>query len=361
MEKKYSTISKILYRSRLAFNKFDDMWTDYVNVKMSRDRAKRLRKKLVAHNGESIVDRKLLKQIKSYSQSAFGSSSYWPWLAYYTELRGSFKEGWIPDDYYRFSLLPELNPYKYATFSEAKSIDHKLFKGFILDPLLYRANGQYYSADDRVQTKSEVDTFLADVDDEIIIKPDNGRGGHHIIFAHSKDITVDKLPSDGNLLFQKVVKQHPELSRLYPHSVNTLRVFSYLNSDGEVNAKFIIIRFGTGGARVDNTSSGGGWIYVNLDGKTAPIGYDGYGVPIGRVHPDTRTIFADLELSFVPEVVEFCKRAHLNFPHTRIIGWDVFVDKNQKPKLIEWNANNPYWNVIEAHFGPFLKEIVSPK
>lgn len=345
----------------MALNQIDDIWTEYVNIRMSRDAAKRLREKVISFNGKTVVNSQLLKKIKRYSKKAYGSTAYWPWLALYTEMRGEFKEGWIPDDYYRFELLPRINPEKFIRFSEAKTIDHKLFEGLIVDPLVFRSNGQYYNREGNPHTKLEVQSFLSGINDEIIIKPDDGHGGEDIIFKHANELRLDELPEGPNLLFQRVVTQHPELSKLYPHSINTFRVLSYLNSDGDVEVKFIIIRFGMDGSRVDNTARGGGWMFVGLDGKPAPMGYDGFGFPIGTQHPDTGTAFADLELPFVSEIIAFCKKAHRNFPYTRIIGWDVFVDENEEPKLIEWNANNPNWNVIEARFGPFLKELVTDK
>ncbi len=113
-----------------------------------------------------------------------------------------------------------------------------------------------------------------------------------------------------------------------------------------------------GGARIDNCSSGGGWIYIHQDGTPEPMSFGRYGVPIGTVHPDTGFKFADLKLPFLCKVLNLCRKAHRSFPYTRIIGWDVFVNEYEEAKLIEWNANNPYWGPIEAQFGPFLKEVV---
>jgi hypothetical protein len=352
--------SKILHRTRLMFNQADDLWTNYVDYKMSRNTAKRLRKKAIAINGRAIVDRRLLSKIKQYSRHAFGSRSYWPWLAFYTELRGEFKEGWIPDDYYRFELLPRINPEKFVRFSEAKIIDHKLFNGSIVQPLIFRLNGQYYTKDGHLKTKVEVQDLLSELNREIIIKPEDGCGGQNIQFNHSNNLCVDDLPKGSNLLFQKVVTQHPELSKLYPRSINTFRVLSYLNKEDEVEVKYIILRFGKGVIRVDNSSAGGAHIFIHPDGRPEPIGYDNYGFPIGTRHPDTGTMFADLELPFLPKIITFCQKAHRNFPYTRMIGWDVFIDENEEPKLIEWNANNPGLGIDEARFGPFFTDLINP-
>lgn len=359
MSGKHGISSKILHRTREAVKQFDHTWNKYVDVKMSRDAAHRRRKELIAVNGGTAISSSLMKAIKAYSQNAFGSRAYWPWLAVYTELRGAFCEGWIPQDYYRFELLPRLNPEKFMRFSEAKSFDHKIFNDCIVEPLLLRSNNQFCDKNGNLKSREEVQNYLAGLNQEIIIKPDAGRGGDSIIFRHSTQLNLDDLPANSDLVIQKVVTQHPEMNRLYPHSINTFRVMTYLDQTGKIEVKFIIIRFGVGGSRVDNTSNGGGWIFIQQDGTPEPEGYDAYGFPIGTHHPDTGTRYAGLQLPFLNKITALCKKAHRNFPYTRIIGWDAFINEGEEAKLIEWNANNPFWCSIEAHFGPFLKELVT--
>jgi hypothetical protein len=356
---KYSISTKILHRIKLLVNQTNDSWEKYVNIKASRDCANRLRGKIIRKNGRQVVDRRLKKKIKEYCREAFGDTSYWPWLAYYTELRGEFKEGWIPDDYYRFELIPKMNPEKYMRFSEAKTIDHKLFNGRMIEPLFFRSNGQYCGKDGSIKTKPDIEQILGNLKSEVIIKPDNGCGGQRIMFENSTGLCLDELPADIDLLFQQVVQQHPELHKLYPHSINTFRVLTFIDQKGDIKIKFIIIRFGRGGTRVDNASSGGGWTFVHLDGKVESTAYDINGIELGDRHPDTGIKYADLELPFLSKIITLCKNAHRTFPYTRIIGWDVFVNEKKEPKLIEWNANNPAFWPIEMRFGPFFDKVVN--
>lgn len=351
----YSLSSKILHRVELILNRANNLCKNHVSYKMSRDIAHKIRKQIIVQNGREVINNRLLNEIKKYCSERFGSTSYWPWLALYTELTGKFKRGWIPDDFYRFELLPEMNPEKFMRFSEAKTIDHKLFNELIIAPLFFRTNGQYCYKNGTIKTKSEIKELLADFNEEIIIKPASGRGGNKIMFEHSAKLCLDDLPGDTDLIFQKVVRQHPELDKLYPYSINTFRVLTYIDSKGIIKIKFIIIRFGQGGTRVDNASRGGGWIFVQKDGKVKPIAYDKYGQPLDIRHPDTGFEYSHLKLPFLPRIVSFCKDAHSKFPYSRIIGWDVFINENGEPKLIEWNANNPFFWAIEARFGPFFE------
>lgn len=355
----YSVSAKILYRMRLMLGSLDRSWGDYVATKMSRDEAHNLTKQVVAHTGKKVVAPPMRSTIKAYCADVLGDASYWPWLAYYTELRGEFKKGWMPVDYYRFTFLPKMNPEKYMRFSEAKTIDHKLFNGAVVDPLFTRTNDLFYHKDGTVLKTEEINAILKEVNSEIIIKPDSGLGGDGIVFSHSDELRVEDLPQKTDLVFQKVVNQHAELQRLYPHSVNTLRVQTLLDDNGTVQLKYIVIRFGRGGSRVDNASQGGGWLFVHLDGKLEPTAYNSVGLEIGTEHPDTGVVYSDLQLPFLPDVISLCKKAHHRFPYTRVIGWDIFVNEQATPKIIEWNANNPFFDTIEARFGPFFSEFVA--
>lgn len=325
---------------------------------MSRDRAKKLWAHAKLLNGQPVVDKNMMARIKTFSADTFGSTDYWPWLACYTELRKEFIEGWIPDDYYRFELLPEINPEKFIRFSEAKTIDHRLFHGLVITPVLFRSRNQYFNGNSEPQSAAEASRIISELDHELVIKPEDGRGGSQILFKHSSDLKLNDLPGGINLVIQKVVKQHAEMNALYPYSINTFRVMTFLNDKGEIEIKFIIIRFGRGGARVDNASGGGGWIFVHANGLPSRGAYDKWGFDFGSCHPDTGKVFADLSLPFIPEVTKVCRQAHRRFPYTRLIGWDVFVNEDGKAKLIEWNANNPFWEAIEARYGPFLKELI---
>lgn len=355
----YGIVSKVLYRGKIAFERLNESYSRYVLYKLSRDSANRIRNRVISDTGIQIVDSKLLKKIKEYCSDSFGSSDYWPWLALYTELRGEFKEGWIPDDYYRFELLPKLNPERFMRFSEAKSIDHKLFGDMIVTPLFFRSNGKYLSRDRTILKESVFKKLIHDLNQEIIVKPESGRGGHGIKFFSPDNINLDALPSEQDLVFYEAVKQHPELNRLHPESINTFRVVTCVTPTGDIQILYVILRFGMGGSRVDNASSGGGCIYVQPNGAVVPHAYNGIGVSIGEKHPDTGVRYSDLRIPFYDEVITLCEEAHRKFTFTRLVGWDVYINEKAEPKLIEWNANNPaIWNE-EALFGPFFEDLIN--
>jgi len=351
----YSLTSRILFRIKRALKYLSDRFGRFVSYRMSRDEAHKLRKRLIKISGKKIVNRKLKKEIKRYCHKTFGSSAYWPWLALYTEMRGEFIEGWIPDDVYRFEILPKINPQKFMRLSETKTIDHKLFPDLTIEPYLTRLGGKYIDRNGKVLDENQVQEYLAILDREIVIKPDNGSQGKGILFIQSKDIAFDALPASTDLVFQERVSQHESLKNVYPYSVNTFRVFTHFNKGGEVQIKFINLRFGRRGNRVDNVSKGGVWISVKLNGEVSNSAYDEFGLEVGERHPDTDYRFSDLKFHFVDEIISLCKVAHKSFPFVGLVGWDVYVDESEKPFIVEWNANNPWFWDIEAQFGPLFE------
>lgn len=356
LDKMETLSSKILYRIKLKLNEINESYNTYINLKGSREKANKIWLQLQAKNGRTVVNRQLLNEIKLYCQRAFGSKDYWPWLAVYTELTGEFKEGWMPDEYYRFKFLNQMNPEKFVDLSEAKTIDYKLFNDSIVEPLFFRMNGYYCNKDGAVISKTEVSDILSDLDEELIIKPDSSHGGMGITFKHANELEVEELPGNSDLLFQTVQKQHAELNRLYGHSINTFRVLTCIDNEGTVGIKFIYLRFGRAGNRVDNGVSGGGWVFVHVDGAVEPVAYDSHGIDLGTHHQDTGTEFASLELPFLPNVLRLCKSTHQTFPYFRIIAWDVFIDSNGEARFIEWNTNYPGFWAMEARYGPFFAD-----
>lgn len=350
--------ASILHRLNQFSNPAYEAWMDYTKYKISRDRAHWFRKKIVRERGSRTVDNKLIKEIKRYCREFFDSSSYWPWLAVYTELRGEFVPGWVPYDYYRFNLLPRVNPIKFMRLSEAKTLDHQIFKGAVISPQFIRLNGKYYDEFGEFKTEVEIEEMLSEMDCEVVIKPDNGKGGEGVIFKEASEINLREIPIRHDFIVQPVIEQHSELKSLNPNSVNTFRVFTCIGFAGEVVVKFIILRFGRSDSRVDNATGGGGWIIIHSDGIYGPMAYDVEAQLLGRSHPDTAMVYSELNFPFIEKISEFCIELHKSFPYNGVVGWDIAVNEMGEPLLLEWNANNPFFWQIEAYYGPFFKQEV---
>lgn len=322
-------------------------------MQFSRFMAHQLRRQLVRKRGMSILNRSMKREIKAYARERFGSASYWPYLALYSEVRGQFIPGWIPYDYYRYVWLGRVNPQSSCDISEQKTFDHKIFGDFVLKPLFVFISGKYMTADFEVVDESVVMNFLKNYNDDIVLKEELGTKGKQVYFMHSSEFDPEGIRKNTNYLIQPRVKQYKALNELYPDSVNTLRVNTYLRPDGEVEVKFVVLRFGVNGLKIDNISSGGQFIYFDDQGIPSSSAYDTFGYNYGPKHINSGYLFSDLRLPMFSKAMEKCKEAHRKYPYVRLIGWDVCIQDSGEPKLLEWNADNPGFWYWEAVIGPF--------
>lgn len=78
-------------------------------------------KTLLSDPQVSPPPRQELKLAKEYSRQVLGSRRYYPWFRLYTVYRSSFREGWIPDNFFR-DILPVCNgPYHHITGARSLS------------------------------------------------------------------------------------------------------------------------------------------------------------------------------------------------------------------------------------------------
>src|SRR5699024_10527454 len=174
-----------------------------------------------------------------------------------------------------------------------------------------------------------------------------------IEFSHSSNVDIRELSKERDFLIQHLCNQCLELNKINPSSLNTLRLFTYFEPSTIPQVKFSILKFSIAKSRVDNTSAGGGFICIHEDGQLDKFYYDHHGLKRDRILPLTGIKFDEIKIPSYEEALTKCKRAHLRFPYVRFIGWDVAIDEDNEPQLIEWNADDPGLWKAEALYGPF--------
>lgn len=347
----------IIDRIRKMLEKFDEFIKMRLIIIYFRNEALRFRKKLIRINGKAVVNSNTRKRIKNYSKERFGKKCFWPYLALYSEIRGEFLEGWIPYDFYRFYLLPKINPKPALYLSDLKTLDYRLFGDFAVKPLSLYISGVFYNTDLEIQEPSELFSLFSNLNDKIVIKEEGGWGGLQVNIIHSSEFDRKSLNSRKNYVIQQYIRQYKALNDLYSGSVNTFRINTFLKKDGSIIVKYVWLRFGSDGGKVDNLTSGGNYLFFNLDGKPESKIYDSkLGIEIGEKHKSTNYLFSDIKIPMFEEMLRCCATAHKKVPYARLIAWDVCITEAGIPKLLEWNTNNPDFDSQEARFGPFWKE-----
>jgi hypothetical protein len=198
---------------------------------------------------------------------------------------------------------------------------------------------------------------------QVVIKSTRGKGGKEITLAYLKEGQVvinHKMHlyalQDFRLsipaIVQKYVVQHEELAKI-SRSVNTIRAETLLTVDGNVLLLGAFMRFGRNYSFVDNVSSGGLSIGIDLErGQLKDYAFDGRGKKYYE-HPDSGFTFKNYQIPYWSDVVELSKIIQLSFNYYKILGPDIAITP-QGPIIIEINAT-PDHAILEMAYGPTLK------
>ena len=135
----------------------------------------------------------------------------------------------------------------------------------------------------------------------------------------------DRLVKGGQLLIEEPIRQHPDMNKLCPDSVNTVRIVTLVTAQG-AQMVYALVRMGMGGVCVDNVSSGGMYAPVNEHGQLyRPAFCDKTGKYYER-HPVTGTEITGFQIPLFDQALELCRTASRRVEaHLKYIGWDVAI------------------------------------
>jgi len=145
---------------------------------------------------------------------------------------------------------------------------------------------------------------------------------------------------NSSYIFQNELIQHTHLLNLNPGCLNTLRIDTYTNNNNNSKVMSSFLRMGVNESFVDNVSSGGIFVGVNINnGRLFKNAYSDF--THGRAktfsyHPLTEKIFNDFQIPFFPEALDLAIKAAQLIPGLKLIGWDIAITETG-PILIEGN------------------------
>lgn len=178
----------------------------------------------------------------------------------------------------------------------------------------------------------------------VFAKPDVGESGKGIERLKRSDfVDLDAmllyLKEKGFGVVEEELKQHEALDRLYPGSINSLRIVTLLTGKKdawEPRCVYAVLKMGSGGKFVDNLENGG--LFCPLDQDTGRITGVGHTSDLRTLetHPDTGVKLIGYQVPYVREAIELCKKAALEEPKMRFLGWDVCITPDG-PAIIEGN------------------------
>lgn len=326
------------------------------------DRIKRLdERSLMRTTGGTVLNNNQKKQVDEVWQKYMKNISYNA-HAFYLEKTSLFSPYYIPDSIHFIIIDHFLNNWKLAHCIDNKCYYPKLFREVQMPPLIgYRLNGFWYDESDYIVY---FDKIVNDVfkHEECFIKKatDDSYGGKGVFYFNTqqKDVAsfmeiMNSITSD--VVIQSGLKQSKTLGKLNESSVNTIRMISLLRKDGSVKIYSTILRMGVDGSKVDNASSGGITCGINEDGRLKAVGYSALGVKYNE-HPTSHVHFDDIVIPSISKIKQIAYQLHPQFPHFRLISWDVALDVSDNPVLIEANLCNGEIDFHQLNNGPLFEE-----
>lgn len=277
---------------------------------------------------------------------------------YYIDRTGKFDERFIPDDLFVGYIDGYLNNRAIEPGVADKNYFDMYLKGFKLPKTyVHLINGIFEDENYNIISKSEAILLLLK-QSKITVKPSMASyGGKNVHFFENPtrddlEKYFQNLPSE-NLIFQETICQSKETAKLHPESLNTIRIMTLILND-DVKILPSAFRMGVGKSKVDNASFGGIYCKINDDGTLSNFAYDALGKRFEQ-HPDGGK-FEQVKFDFMIKIQDLVKKAAQRFPHFRLIGWDIAVDENNEPIIIEANLTMSGMDVIETICGPLFGE-----
>lgn len=299
-----------------------------------------------------------LENINKYLWGGVKNRFNMDWFALYKSLGHEYNLWqYVPDDFYYIYVDAFFANRKACVILDDKNLYDLLFHDVSQPRTLARRVGDVYLAPDYSQIDFESFIGLCTLEKKVVLKQSiNSNGGKGIIFFDVETDSVDNLrdwvKSKNNIVVQGVLKQHTELAKLHPQSINTIRIITlFFNS--EVHVLSSVLRMGVGGAKVDNASSGGIVCGIEPSGRLKPEAFDVKANRYDR-HP-SGVRFESVSVPSFNSCLELCKKMALRLVQfTKLVSWDIAIDEQGAPVLLEANLSRGQVDFHQMCNGPIF-------
>lgn len=343
-------------------NKRDlDAIHDIVYAKIRAFLAKKTRVRIFKNSSKKdALSREQIKEVKKFfAPYAIPSMVF---HRFFTEKTGNFHPNYIPIDLYVGYIDPYFNDLQAVKFIDNKCYYDLWFHQFPQPYLvLKRINNIWFDHSGMPADEDKMRAIVANEKEGLFVKKaEDSMAGTGVTFVESADNAYEKIVSLGkkykcDIIIQRKLTQHAEYAKFNSSSVNTLRIYSILKKDGNVKVYSSVLRMGVGNAKVDNYGSGGVSCGINPDGTLKKYAYNKYGERTEK-HPHSEIVFEGCKLLSYDKAVELVKKAHLILPHFRSVSWDIAINEDGNPVLIEANLCRGSIDLLQLNNGPMFGE-----
>ncbi len=286
---------------------------------------------------------------------------------------------YLPENIYFSTIDPLLNNKQMAWGYAEKGRYARLFD-IDNEPVSFLRNLNGLFFDYKGQLIQDPDGFMENAlktQSKILVKPPIESWGGRDILVFKKDandrwqclnddveLSINNLQKyySKNYVVQEYVEQHPFYMRFNPSSFNTFRIYVYRSvRDEKPYVLHSALRVGSSGSVVDNVKSGGVGIYVKADG-TFVHGHNKHMEKIDFLPNEPNVKLSEVgKAPGLDKIHELAKKVALKMPFTRLVAFDINLDTQGEPRLIELNTSNaglvPQF-YGSTFFGAFTLEVI---
>lgn len=283
-----------------------------------------------------------------YARTILGGIEYAPWLYVYAAMTGTFKEGWLPVNYFGTKISPSLG---LSQVTQYKTLSNVILKTDMLPDLAYFIDGVLFDRHFSPIDLEKLKALISKSNEEVFLKSDKTDKGKGVRKIKLADLSCGRLVEMGDGVIQSPIVQHETFNAIYPASVANIRITTIKNREGGIEFRAAHVNIGRGGDEWTRANNFIQVAVVDRAGNLDDLGFD-QGLRQWERHPDTGAMFSGVQVPLFSQAVEQCIKLHTQVPHFLVIGWDIAIDNEDRIRLMEWNAGHIGIKLDEIRTGP---------
>lgn len=305
------------------------------------------------------------QEIQDFYMPLVGYKVPTDWHRYFYSRTGLFSVKYIPTSLYRLELTGRLNQLPWCVPFSDKNLNDIVLPSMKQPHTYLKNRNGYFYVENKAVSLDDAVSRCGNIGD-VIIKPTLASHGDGVKKLHIQNGIVDDKGTNlkdllvkygKDFLIQDLVKQHQAMSALNPDSINTIRIVTY-RKGMDVFVLYAAIRIGRKGQAIDNESAGGISTKINTDGTLCKWAY---GAP-GQDKIELTDSGVKLEGYQVPsfeKAIVMVKEQHLNLPFQDLVGWDICIDEEGEPVMLEWNTTPELsQSAVGPAFGEYTEMVI---
>lgn len=321
-------------------------------------------------DGNTVLDKDEIKAINELWKPVVRVPVKWgyDYFLAYKILNGSFDPTLLPQVYEYPYFYNKFNPYNSRIRLCHKSFAELLYGKLVAMPetVLRSYGGAIFDKDYTAVSRTKAIELLNCIDEPLLIKEatESMQGlGVKLLDDENRNRLSDYLQNHrrgeylSDFVIQKFVGQSEATKQFNPTSLNCFRVTT-LNINGKISTHNICFKAGPVNSIVDNIGKGkrGVMVGMSLDGVLRPFGIYGNGE---KAYSHNNVAFEGVKIPGIDGVIETAVKLHSVVEECALIGWDLALDADTKPVLIEGNTIDPGISAEQLVSGPIFGDRIA--